>query len=383
MLGFNRSAAKIAWTVALVAVALLAVYAVRKTLFVFLLAIFFAYMVFPAVKRLSHYTPKRFSHSAATAAVFLAIVLIVIGAVALIGPPVAEQASTLGQQLPALTRDPQILNRIPLPDWLTPYRPRAAAFVQQQFASGSSFAVPIARQVGQVALAIASNSIFVVLVPVLAFLLIKDATAMRRGFLDWVQQGGHGPMWRGIVDGLDVLLGRYIRSLLILSGATMVVYGTVFSIAGVPFALLLAALAGVLEFIPVVGPLAAAVACLLVAGLSGYDNLVFLIGFIAAYRLFQDYVLNPYLMSGGVEVPALLVLFGLLAGEEIGGIVGIFLSVPAIAVAKIVAAQIVAELRRMPKVVVPRATELAALPQERGEARPATVAEPTLSMPPR
>ena len=346
MLGFNRSAAKIAWTVALVAVALLAVYAVRKTLFVFLLAIFFAYMVFPAVKRLSQYTPKRFSHSAATATVFLAIVLIVVGAVALVGPPVADQASTLTQQLPALTKDPQILNRIPLPDWLAPYRARATSFIQQQFATGSSVAMPIAKQVGQVALAIASNSIFVLLVPVLAFLLIKDATEMRTGFLKWMQQGGHGRMWVGIVDGLDVLLGRYIRSLLILSGATMIVYGIVFSIAGVPYALLLAALAGVLEFIPVVGPLAAAVACLLVAGLSGYTNLVFLIGFIAAYRLFQDYVLSPYLMSGGVEVPAILVLFGLLAGEEIGGIVGIFLSVPTIAATKIIATQIVTELRR-------------------------------------
>ena len=334
MLGFNRSAAKIAWTVALVAVALLAVYAVRKTLFVFLLAIFFAYMVFPAVKRLSQYTPKRFSHSAATATVFLAIVLIVVGAVALVGPPVADQASTLTQQLPALTKDPQILNRIPLPDWLAPYRARATSFIQQQFATGSSVAMPIAKQVGQVALAIASNSIFVLLVPVLAFLLIKDATEMRTGFLKWMQQGGHGRMWVGIVDGLDVLLGRYIRSLLILSGATMIVYGIVFSIAGV------------LEFIPVVGPLAAAVACLLVAGLSGYTNLVFLIGFIAAYRLFQDYVLSPYLMSGGVEVPAILVLFGLLAGEEIGGIVGIFLSVPTIAATKIIATQIVTELRR-------------------------------------
>ena len=44
-------------------------------------------------------------------------------------------------------------------------------------------------------------------------------------------------------------------------------------------------------------------------------------------------MLNPYLMSDGVEVPPLLVLFGLLAGEELGGVVGIFLSVPALAAA--------------------------------------------------
>ena len=205
---------------------------------------------------------------------------------------------------------------------------------------------PAARQIGQAALGVASNSIFVVLIPILAFLFIKDATEMRDRFLAWIRQGGHGRMWVGIVDGLDVLLGRYIRSLLILSGATLIIYSIAFSIAGVPYALLLAAMAGLLEFIPVIGPLAAAVVCLVVAGLAGYDHLVLLIGFIAVYRLFQDYVLNPYLMSDGVEVPPLLVLFGLLAGEEIGGVVGIFLSVPALAATKIIATQIATEVAR-------------------------------------
>jgi len=54
------------------------------------------------------------------------------------------------------------------------------------------------------------------------------------------------------------------------------------------------------------------------------------------YRLFQDYVLNPYLMSEGVKVSPLLVIVGLLAGEQLGGVAGIFLSVPVIAALKIV-----------------------------------------------
>jgi predicted PurR-regulated permease PerM len=346
MLGFDRRAARITWTVAIVAVALLAVYSIRKTLFIVLLSIFFSYMVYPAVKRLSLYTPKRFSHSAATATVFAAIVILGIGFLSLIGPPIADQASTLGAALPNLVKDPHVLNRVPLPDWLEPVRGRAASFLQDQFASGMSAALPVAKQIGQVALTVAGNSIYVILIPILAFLLIKDATSMRAGFLSWVRSGGHGGMWTRIVDGLDVLLGRYIRSLLILSAATLTVYSIVLSVAGVPYALLLSALAGILEFIPVIGPAAAAVICLTVSGLAGYDHLLLLLGFIVVYRLFQDYVLNPYLMSDGVEVPPLMVLVGLLAGEEIGGVVGIFLSVPALAATKIIATSIATELRR-------------------------------------
>ena len=72
------------------------------------------------------------------------------------------------------------------------------------------------------------------------------------------------------------------------------------------------------------------------AALTGFDHLLLLALFFVVYRLFQDYVLNPILMSGGVAVPPLLVLFGLLAGEEIGGIVGIFLAIPVLAIVRIV-----------------------------------------------
>lgn len=78
------------------------------------------------------------------------------------------------------------------------------------------------------------------------------------------------------------------------------------------------------------------VATVTVAGFSGYPHLLWLIGFIVAYRLFQDYALNPYLMSEGVKVSPLLVIVGLLAGEQLGGVAGIFLSVPVIAALKIV-----------------------------------------------
>ncbi len=70
-----------------------------------------------------------------------------------------------------------------------------------------------------------------------------------------------------------------------------------------------------------------------------------ILGFIALYRIFQDYVLNPYLMSEGVTVPPLMVLLGLVAGDEIAGVVGVFLSVPVLAAAKILATRITQEWR--------------------------------------
>ena len=340
MLAFDRRAARIAWTVSLVALGLYAVYSVRRTLFIFVLAVFFSYMVAPLVRWVERRARGRISHTAATAVVFVCLLLALVGVLGVAGPLVGEQASRLASKLPELTRDTSFIDRLPLPDWLLPYRERLAAFLRLQLESSGELAVPIARQLGGALLGVAGNLVFVVLVPVLGFLFIKNASAMHARYAAWADRRRDASMWRGMADDFDRLLGRYIRALLILALATIVVYGVFLTAAGAPYGLLLATVAGALEFIPVVGPLTAAVVIVVVAGLSGYEHLLLLIGFLLLYRLFQDYVLNPYLMSDGVSIPPLLVLFGLLAGEELGGIAGIFLSVPVLAVAKIVVVRI-------------------------------------------
>jgi predicted PurR-regulated permease PerM len=72
-------------------------------------------------------------------------------------------------------------------------------------------------------------------------------------------------------------------------------------------------------------------------GLLCLGHLVWIAVFVVCYRVFQDYVLAPYLMGGGIGVHPLLVIFGLLAGEQLGGIAGVFLSIPVIAGLAIVA----------------------------------------------
>jgi predicted PurR-regulated permease PerM len=104
---------------------------------------------------------------------------------------------------------------------------------------------------------------------------------------------------------------------------------------GVPYGVLLALVAGFLEFIPMIGPLTSSLLIILVSAVSGSHAIAVII-FIVAYRIFQDYILSPHLMGQGVEVHPLLVLFGVFAGAEIAGIPGTFLSVPILALVRIV-----------------------------------------------
>jgi predicted PurR-regulated permease PerM len=91
-----------------------------------------------------------------------------------------------------------------------------------------------------------------------------------------------------------------------------------------------------LEFIPAVGPLMATVAIVLVSSFSGYAPWILLFAFLAIYRLALDYILQPLLLSSGMRIHPLLIIFGVLAGGELGGILGIFFSVPLIAAVRMV-----------------------------------------------
>jgi predicted PurR-regulated permease PerM len=104
---------------------------------------------------------------------------------------------------------------------------------------------------------------------------------------------------------------------------------------GVPYAIILGVLGAAMEFIPVIGPLVAAVAIFGVAFLSGYHHWLLVLLFLAAWRLVQDYVNSPRIMGGKLELHPLAALFAILAGGEIAGVIGIYLSIPIMATLRI------------------------------------------------
>lgn len=335
MLGFDFRVARVVWTVFLLALLLYITYTIAATVLVLVFAVFFSYLVYPLVEQVERVRPRRVPRTVSIALVFVFVIALVAAVTAVFGARIQEEALHLSEQLPALLRSNDVVAHIPLPGFAEPMRARILGFLRDQLANGTDQAMPLAKQFGVGVMHAASNLIYLVLVPIISFLLIKEAPAMRDEMLSWLSSANRR-LWDAIIKDLDVLLSRYVRALLFLAIATLVAYTIAFSLMGVPYSMLLAGLAAVLEFIPFAGPLAASVAALVVAGFSGFEHLWWLLGFIVAYRLFQDYVLNPYLMSEGVEVSPLMVILGLLAGDQLGGVAGIFLSVPAMAALKII-----------------------------------------------
>jgi predicted PurR-regulated permease PerM len=333
MILWDAKAARITFTVAIVTAILYGVYMIRRTLFVFLLAIFFAYMVYPLVVLLDRFRPRRAPPWASPVAALVLVLTLAVLIGILIGPSIGDEANRLSEQLPALLQHGDAIATERWPTFLQPYASRIAAFARTELQGGAAAALPLAQRIGTGVLQVAGDLLLVVLVPILAFLFILAGPQIR----DAVERPfARRSIGQSIVDDLDHLLGRYIRALLLLSVAALAAYAVFLASIGVPYALLLAAIAALLEFIPVFGPLLSALIIIIVAGLAGYPHLLWILFFIIGYRIFQDYVLGPRLMGAGVGVHPILVLFGLLAGAEVAGVPGIFLSVPAIAAALII-----------------------------------------------
>jgi predicted PurR-regulated permease PerM len=184
-------------------------------------------------------------------------------------------------------------------------------------------------------LSVAGDLIYIVIVPILAFFLLKDGREIRDHILDLVGDGPRRELLDDVLADVHLLLAHYMRALVLLSLSTFVSYSIAFTIIGVPYGILLATTAFLLEFIPMLGPFTAGIIILIVTAVSGAPILTVLI-FLVAYRLFQDYVLSPHLMGTGVELHPLLVLFGVFAGAEVAGVAGTFLSVPVLALVRII-----------------------------------------------
>jgi predicted PurR-regulated permease PerM len=140
---------------------------------------------------------------------------------------------------------------------------------------------------------------------------------------------------RALADIHDLLLG-YMRALLFLCCTVLIVFGIALGAMGVPFALLLATVSFFCEFVPVIGSLTSAALIIAVSAFSGYPHVWWIVMFLAAFRIAQDYIVSPRLMSHSVELHPLFTIFGVFAGAEIGGIRGVFLSVPVLALLRLI-----------------------------------------------
>jgi predicted PurR-regulated permease PerM len=133
---------------------------------------------------------------------------------------------------------------------------------------------------------------------------------------------------------IDLKLGAYVRG----QGVLMLVVGAAYALGlwavDMPYWLLLAALGGLLEVVPVIGPLATGVAVAAVGITAGWQTALVGVGVVLVVQMLENYVIVPRLLGGAVGLSPLVVL---VAVTGIGAVLGGFAVLFAVPIAAVVA----------------------------------------------
>jgi predicted PurR-regulated permease PerM len=106
------------------------------------------------------------------------------------------------------------------------------------------------------------------------------------------------------------------------------------ALLGFPYPIALGLLGGALEFLPVVGWLLAA-AVILTPGWLTHAPWIWMAGLISVWRVVQNFVTSPRIMGDRLAMEPITVIVALMAGGQIGGLLGVLLAVPVVAVLRI------------------------------------------------
>jgi predicted PurR-regulated permease PerM len=325
--------ARVLITVLLFALGLGFLYVARQTLMAFLFAIFFAYLMSPLVSSLEKFLRGR---GRAIAVIYLLLLGLLVLLFVAMGPRIGREGARLVQSLPAVAQlsSGQIAQQLQQehPGW--DYR--MVDLLRDYLASHSNDIANLAQSVGLRIAEVAKQAWLLVIVPLLSIFFLKDGRAFSQILLDSVRSRPQRELLQGVLSDLNQMLAHFIRAQLTLAALTFVAYSAFLAMMRMPYALVLGTIGGLLEFIPVLGPLVAAVIIVGVALLMGYQHWLVLIVFLGIWRLIQDYVSSPRIMGHSMELHPLAAIFGVMAGAEVAGILGIFLSIPVMASLRIV-----------------------------------------------
>ena len=321
----------------------------RSALTPFIVGALLIYILDPAVNlfsrlRVAGRSPPRWL---AVLVVYAITFLVVVEGLALLLAPLINQLLQFVTDFPrllaalddALARLSAIYGSLDMPEALRDYIDELLAGLANSAPSIDLGALlPLARIIaGTVA-----GLFGFLIIPVWAFYILRDRVRLGEQLNSALPPAWRRDVW-AVLHIVDRVVGRWIRAQLVLGlivGAAtyggLLLLGTLIDPRFIQFALLLAVIAGVLELLPIIGPIISMIPTLLVA-LTTSDPLLAVIGVVVLYTAVQQVenaILVPKIQGDAVELHPSLIIFALIVGAAIAGLPGAILSIPIAAAAR-------------------------------------------------
>jgi predicted PurR-regulated permease PerM len=311
----------------------------RGALPAFFIGVALGFILDPGVTRLQRVGVPRW---AGVLAMYAAVVALVWLLLAFALPPIAEQSRQFLDHLPELGASIGNLERA-VEDWYRsiPLPPELRDMVDASIVRGQEALASVVQAIiGPTINTLLRTATFVlglIVIPVWLFFVLKDREAFPRAVA-----GALPPNWRPDGENLLAILarvgGRWVRGQLLLGASIFVATAIglgILTLIGFgafgQFLLVLALIAGVLEWFPIIGPIIAAIPALLVAlTISPAAVIAILIVYTGIQQL-ENNILVPKVMGDAVDLHPAVVILALVVGGALFGIGGAILAAPTVA----------------------------------------------------
>jgi|GEM_PF-499562 len=369
----NRSLLRIWWTTIVIVGAIVMalspvvlIWLFARPLLLLLIAMVIAQALAPLADRLHRWMPR-------VVAVLLLYLTLFLGLGMLIWlafTPLVVQAQQFSSRLPEMVDQAQ--------NWLQRHEQVSGAVPSME--NLISPLESISAHVISVPVAAASLIIDLLIIVVLSIYWIISMSKLEHFTLAFFPRR-YRRQARDVIHQMGQTMGGYVRGV----GITMFLVGLFtyvgLEIIGVEFPLILALIAGLLEAIPIVGPI---IAWFIIAGVTMVDSFqlgLFAAGYFFIIEQIEGHILVPNVMRSQTDIPAPLVVIALLAGASIGGLLGAIVAIPIAGALRVFFLRVITPaIRRWTGAEPLEEEEVYALRESRDSADPTTLHEvPTRS----
>jgi predicted PurR-regulated permease PerM len=314
------------------------VWLLAPVLMPFVLAALFAYLGDPLVDRLE----KRMTRTLAVSLVFLVMIVVVVGIMLVLVPFVERQIGNFLAQLPT---------------WIDWFQTRAAPWLEEHLGistdvldtqqligvlqahwkEAGGIVTAVLGRVSKSGLTIVGWALNIVMIPVVAFYLLRDWDIMVDRIHALIPRSIE-PVVVRLARESDDVLGAFLRGQLSVMVALGVFYGVGLWLVGLSVGPLIGMIAGLISFVPYLGAITGVVMAVIAALVQYQDwlHVGLVLGVFIVGQSLEGYVLVPRLVGEKIGLHPVAVIFAVLAGGELFGFLGVLLALPVASVVMVV-----------------------------------------------
>ena len=328
--------AKVSFYVFIGVVVCFGLYLVRGALFPLVLGIVLTYILNPFVNFFEQFIPlkstkPKLARACSITIVALTALLITAGCLLLVIPPMFKQSSELVTNIPSLITDA----RTTVESWNKEYASNIPEEVRVEIDrllenGGQILLGAFSGLVGRTAVAAVHALTLVVglvVLPLFVFYFLKDRETVRESFVEVFPTDTQIHVVY-VLRILNRIIGAYVRAQFTLAAVVWVFISIGLMLLGVKYAVLLGAVAGIFELVPIVGAWLAVIPTIIVVLSTSPEKIVWVLLLYLGVQLFQGAFIVPRVQSFAMKLHPLMILISIVVGSEIAGLWGVVLGPP-------------------------------------------------------